>query len=265
MPAHPFYSIKAKADERHAEILIYDEIASGPWADMLGLVSAKTFVRDLQALDVDTITLRINSPGGDVFDGVAIYNTLRDHDARVTVKVDGLAASIASVIMLAGDERIIGDGAQVMIHEPWTMALGESKDLRKTAELLDGIRDSILDVYEARTGTSRAVFADAMAEETWYSAAEAIDAGFATAVEGDESEAVAAIARFDERVAARMHYRHVPERVAAALRTPIASLPEPPTEPAETAPADSSAAVTVPNDMDSDAHSRRVRELLTAR
>jgi ATP-dependent protease ClpP protease subunit len=265
-----WYTIRnAATDDRHAEILIYDEIAGGPWAEFLGLVSAKQFVKDLQALDVDRITLRVNSPGGDVYDGVAIFNALVDHPAKVTVKVDGLAASIASVIMLAGDERMIGTGAEVMVHNPWTFAMGEAADLRKTAQRLEEIRESILDVYEQRTTMSRDDAAQFMDEETWFRASDALEHGFATALEDEPEEAaVKNIARFDERVAARMQFRHVPERVAAALRTPLAPLPADgpaPTTPDVVVPADSSAGVTVPNDMDSDAHTRRVRELLTAR
>jgi ATP-dependent Clp protease protease subunit len=270
MAAHKrsFYNIK-QSDERHAEILIYDEIAGGPWAEMLGLVSAKQFVRDLQELDVDTITLRLNSPGGDVYDGVAIFNALVDHPAKVRVKVDGLAASIASIIMLAGDERIVGMGAEVMVHNPWTFAMGESDDLRKTADRLDEIRESILDVYEQRTTMSREDAASFMDDETWFRAGDALEHGFATVVEEQPEEAaVRNIARFDERVAARMKFRHVPERVAAALRAGDEDEqpdPEPAAPVADPVPADSSATPTVPNDMDSDAHNRRVRELLTAR
>lgn len=258
-----FYNIAAQDDERHAEILIYDEIASGCIADVLGLVSAKTFVRELQALDVDTITLRINSPGGDVFDGVSIYNALVDHPAKVTVKVDGLAASIASVIMLAGDERHVGTGAMVMIHNPWCMTMGESKEMRKTAQLLDDIRDSILDVYEERTGTSRDELAAAMGDETWYSAKDALAIGFATVVDEEpEDKAVQNIARFDERVAARHRFEHVPDRVAAAFRAPVSA---PVGEPDANERAVSSSAHTVSSDMDSEAHTEWLRMILTAR
>lgn len=266
MPATPWYTIRnaAASDERHAEILIYDEIAGGPWAEMFGLVSAKQFVRDLQALDVDSITLRVNSPGGDVYDGVAIFNALVDHPAKVTVKVDGLAASIASVIMLAGDERHIGTGAEVMIHNPWTFAMGEADDLRKTAGRLEEIRESILDVYEQRTTMSRAVAAAFMDDEKWFGASAALEAGFATQVDAEpEADAVRNIARFDERVAARMQFRHVPDRVAAALRAPAAEAPA--VEPIEASPAVSSQGVIVPSDMDSDEHTLAVRRLLTAR
>lgn len=261
MPApNSFYSITAKADSSHAEILIYDEI--GPanfWADT---VDAKSFVKELQALDVETITLRINSPGGDVFDGVAIYNALVDHPAAVKVKVDGLAASIASVIMLAGDERHVGTGAQVMIHDPWTFAMGEAADLRKTADLLDSIRETILDIYEERTSMSRDDLATQMSAESWYAGAAAVEAGFATVVDDEpEAKAVKAIAKFDERVAARLHFEHVPERVAAALRTPPAEIDQ----PVEASAAASSTVTTVSTDDGSDEHAVRVRELLTAR
>ena len=258
-----FYSIKAKAEERHAEILIYDEI--GPANFWVDTVDAKSLVKDLQELDVDTIDIRLNSPGGDVFDGVAIYNALRDHPAKVRVKVDGFAASIASVIMLAGDERVIGQGAQVMIHDPWGFSMGGAADMRKYADLLDGIRESIVDIYTDRTGMDRETLTAAMANETWYGADAALEAGFATGVSGGtEDAAIKAVAKFDERVAAR--FQHVPERIAAALRlspdevAPALELTF--SDPSATSSADSSPAAIVASDIDPE-HEKRVRELLT--
>lgn len=159
------------------------------------------------------IELRINSGGGDVFDGQAIFSLLKDHKARtgskITVVVDALAASIASVIAMAGDEVLMSSNALMMIHNPWTpQATGESKDLRDTADVLDKVRETILTVYEGRTGIDREMLGDMMDEETWLSAAEAISFGFADAVIEPSEAPVASIKAFN--------YVNAPEWVVAA-------------------------------------------------
>lgn len=176
--AHNF-SIKNVSDS-HAEVSIYSSIGANWWDDS---VDAATFKKEVDALDVDNITLRLNSPGGDVFDGVAIYNTLREHKARILVKVDALAASIASIIMLAGDEIEMAENAQVMIHNPMICTCGESEDLRKSAELMDKIKsDVLIKTYTSRTNLTEEQAADLMDAETWFSAAEAMEHGFITSV-----------------------------------------------------------------------------------
>lgn len=173
-----WYRIQNKAGEK-AELYIYDEI--GYWGD-----SAKTLVDDLRNVDSDTLDVHLNSPGGDIFDGLAIYQALKDHKATVTVHVDGLAASIASVIAMAGDKIVMAPKASMMIHDGWTMAVGSAGDLRKTADLLDKQSGLIASVYADRSGQPADFWRAAMLEETWYTADEALAAGLVDEVEGKE-------------------------------------------------------------------------------
>lgn len=157
-----------------AEVLLYEDI--GGWFG----ISADQFIREVKSLkDVSNINLRINSNGGNVFDGVAIYNYLKSHKARVEVDVDGIAASIASVIAMAGDEVRIADNAWMMIHDPWMTTGGTSADLRKAADVMDGVRDTLLDTYMVRATASRDDVSKMMAEETWLNAAGAVQVGLA--------------------------------------------------------------------------------------
>lgn len=157
-----------------AEVMIYDEI--GYWG-----VTADDFARELKAVDATEITLRINSPGGDVFDGVAIHNAVRNHPATVNVIVDGLAASAASFIAMAGDHITMGRGTQMMIHEARGLCIGEAKDMRALADNLDRIGDTIAGFYAERAGGEIAQWREAMRAETWYTGEEAVNAGLANA------------------------------------------------------------------------------------
>jgi len=142
-------------------------------------ITAKSVKEQLDAMgDVDAITVRVNSPGGDVFDGLAIFNLLKEHTAKITVKIDGLAASSASIIAMAGDEIVMGVGTQLMIHNPWTFALGEAKDLRKTADTLEEVKAGLIEVYQARVESDEAALSDWMDEEKWMRSEEAIELGF---------------------------------------------------------------------------------------
>ena len=134
-------------------------------------------------LDGD-ITVRIDSPGGDVFAGFAIYNLLAQHDGKVTVYVDGAAASAASIIAMAGDDVYLPETSVIMIHDPWTMAVGDSTNMKKTAELLDTIKDAIIPAYTAKTGLDAEQISDMMSEETWLTGAQAAEMGFGTLIEG---------------------------------------------------------------------------------
>lgn len=187
------FSMK-KADDS-AEILIYEDIGEG-W---YGGITAKQFTADLKALgDVSTINVRVNSPGGDVFDGVAIYNQLLQHKATVNVFIDGLAASIASVIAMAGNTITIAENAMVMVHNPWSFAMGEAKDFRKMADTLDQIRGAILTTYTNKTGLSEADVIALLDAETWMDAKTAKEKGFATAISSaSTSSDASAQARFD--------------------------------------------------------------------
>lgn len=178
---------QAKAKGKRGEIYVYEAIGEG-W---YGGITATAFAAALAELkDVSALDIYINSPGGSVFDGVAIYNQIRRWSGgERIVHIDGIAASIASVIAMAGDEIRIAANAQIMIHEPWGMAVGTAADLRKTAEALDGTHVSILDTYVARTGGNRKDIDKLMRAETWMLADEAVERGFATSkVEEKQAE-----------------------------------------------------------------------------
>jgi ATP-dependent Clp protease protease subunit len=194
------YSLKAKGDSS-AEIYIYEDVGADWW----GGVSASQFAKDLKALGkVDTIDVRINSAGGDVFEGLAIYRQLVDNDARIVVHIDGWAASIASVIAMAGDEIRISQAAMVMIHDAWGVSIGNAADMRKMADLLDTTSGQITSIYSARTKQGRGQLREWMQEETWFTAEEAKEAGFADEI--DENLKVAA--RFDP---ARHKFKNTPK------------------------------------------------------
>lgn len=185
------FKIENKTATR-AEITIYGSIGEDFWGDS---ISAKSFNEKLGeiASSVNQIDVRLNSGGGDVFDGIVIYNRLKQHKAKVTVYIDGLAASIASVIALAGDEVIIGEGALMMIHKPWTWAAGNSADLEETIDRLNDVEEQILGIYQRNTNLDRAELRKMVAEETWLDATQALENGFATKkMDDDESIDMAA-------------------------------------------------------------------------
>lgn len=159
-----------------AQVNIYAEIGG------FG-VTADAFTRDLQALDVAEIDLRLNSPGGDVFDGIAIHNAIKNHPAQVHVHVDGVAASIASVIAMAGDKVTMARGAQMMIHEGHTVAVGNAADMAKVVDVLNRTSDTIASFYAERAGGSKEQWRERMRAETWYTADEAVQAGLADEVQ----------------------------------------------------------------------------------
>lgn len=162
------------------EIYLYGVIGDSFFSDG---VTAKQFSADLKELgDVSALDIRINSEGGDVFQGRSIYNLLNEHKAKITVHVDGWAASIASLIAMAGDEIIMGDGAYMMIHNPWGYAVGESGEMRRVADLLDSIAGTMIDTYAARTGSSRDDIKKWMDAETTMTAEESVERGFADSV-----------------------------------------------------------------------------------
>lgn len=163
------------------EILLYEQIGEDFWSG--GGVSAKRFTDELKAAgDVSEINLRINSPGGVVFDGLTIYNALKDHPAKVVVDIDGIAASIASVIAMAGDEIRIAESAMVMIHDAQGLALGNHKEMEAMRDLLAKWDGQIAGVYAARTGRRVDTFRKLMDAETWFTAAEAKENGLADVV-----------------------------------------------------------------------------------
>jgi ATP-dependent Clp protease protease subunit len=195
------------------EILIYDDIGESWFSEG---VTAKSVKAQLDAMkDEKQITVRINSPGGDVFDGFAIYNLLAQHPAEITVKVDGMAASAASVIAMAGDKIEMAANAMLMIHNPWTMAMGDAESLGKTITLLDQIKGSILTTYATKASLSEEELSGLMDAETWFDAQGAIDAGLATAIVGKAEKAKA-------KNTAKPWIRNAPQEPTA---------PEPPVAP----------------------------------
>jgi ATP-dependent Clp endopeptidase proteolytic subunit ClpP len=219
-------------EKRTASVFIYDVIGD-PWDG----TTAKKFQRDLAALgELDRIDIFINSPGGSVFDGITIHNVLARNRARKVVVVDGLAASIASFVAMAGDEIRMAENAMMMIHDPWAIAIGGPADMRKMADTLDEIRDSMLATYARRTGMDADAVAALMRDETWMGAAEAVEMGFAD--EAVEPVDAAALARFDLSA-----FTNVPECLVAAGASPAS-----PTSSAPAAPPPAAAENSVPAD-----------------
>lgn len=188
-------------DDHRAVMRIYDPIDN--WGEWFGL-SAKEFGQALDQLPdtVDEIELHINSPGGEVHEGLAILNQLRQHKASVTVVVDGIAASAASFIAMGADKVLMAPNAELMIHTAWTLALGDSDDLRKAADDLGRINTNLARIYQGKAGGEVADWLEAMRIETWYSDEEAVAAGLADAILRDETPEAAqdAAASFNLRV-----------------------------------------------------------------
>ena len=186
------YRVENKADE--TTVYIYDEISF--WG-----VDAAVFVKDFNKIESKTINLRVNSPGGSVFDGTAIFNAIKQHPSKTIAHVDGLAASIASVIVMAADEVIMAENAFLMIHEPWSMVVGGSEDMRKEADLLDKVRGTIAKTYTDKSGKEEKEVFDLMEAETWFTAQEAYDEGFVDTIAEDSKEKATA---FDLSVFAKV-------------------------------------------------------------
>jgi ATP-dependent Clp endopeptidase proteolytic subunit ClpP len=190
-----FYALEKTADNE-TTVTLYDEIGA------FG-AGSKEFLADLGKLSGQHIHLRINSPGGSVIEGTAIYNALRRHEGGLTVHIDAMAASMASVIAMAGAPVFMADNALLMIHNPWTVSMGESKDLRKEADLLDKLKVNLRNAYVRKTGMDAEEIAQMMDEETWLDAVEAVALGFADAIEEGVAAAATATpemlrARFDK-------------------------------------------------------------------
>lgn len=186
------FEVVAKADDREAEVYLYDHIVSSEEeADWWGGVAPGPFVKAIKELDVDVIHLRINSPGGSVFAARAMEQALREHSAKVIVHIDGIAASAATFIAMAGDEVIMAKGAMFMIHKAWTVMWGNADDIRKEADLLDKIDGTLAETYADKTGKEVELIASWMADETWFTSSEALEHGFATSIAETEAKASA--------------------------------------------------------------------------
>lgn len=216
----------AADDEGTAVLRLYDPVDS--WGEDWG-VSAKEFADALDGLPEGTarIRLHINSPGGEVFEAVTILNMLRRHPAAVTTVVDGLAASAASVIAMAGDEVVMARNSELMIHDAWGICIGNAEAMRGIAATLDHLSDNLASAYQGKAGGTVADWRAAMLAETWYGAEEAVAAGLADRVEAAPAEPAGAAARWD-----LSGYRY-PGRAAA----PAPRAPEPRTGPVAPVPA----------------------------
>lgn len=186
------YTIVAADDS--AEILLYDVIGKDWWTGEG--TTAKQFAADIKPLKGKKLTVRINSPGGNVTDGTAIYNALKRHTGGVDVYIDGLAASMASVIAMAGETVTMSEGSLMMIHNPHSSVRGDEHDMRKAADVLSKHKASLLQAYTTKTGKDADEISSLMDEETWMTANEAYDLGFADAV--TEEEPVMALWTSDE-------------------------------------------------------------------
>lgn len=196
-----WFEMKAAASgEKHTEVMIFDEI--GLWG-----VTAKDFATALKAIPEDhAITVRINSPGGSVFDGYAIFNALKSRAASVTTKVEGLAASMASIVALAGSKVTAAANSMFMIHNPWSGVAGDSEDLRKTADLLDKLTSQLVGIYAGKTKLPEDQVRAAMDAETWFTAAEAKEWGLVDEI----TDEIPAVASFDVS-----RFRNAPQALAA--------------------------------------------------
>tara|TARA_R110000744_G_scaffold231504_2_gene349685 strand:+ start:272 stop:910 length:639 start_codon:yes stop_codon:yes gene_type:complete len=180
-----WYNIQNKADNS-ADVYIFNEI--GTYG-----ITAQDFISDIKDLKDTPINLHVNSIGGDVFDGMAIYNVIKRREARTTVYIEGIAASIATIIALGADEVIMAENSLFMIHNAWGGAMGEAKDMRKTADTLEKISSELTDIYMKKTGLSYEALAEMMDEETWLNAQEAYDYGFIDTI----SDSIKVAAKYD--------------------------------------------------------------------
>jgi ATP-dependent Clp protease protease subunit len=181
-----------KSATNAGELFIYDDIGSSFFSEGVTAESVVEKVKSLGA--IDTLNVRINSQGGEVFEGLSIYNYLVQHPARVTVDIDGAALSIASIIAMAGDEVRIAKNAMMMIHEPHTGVRGSAKEMRAMADRLDKVHDSLALTYSDRRKIDIDTVSRAMAQETWYTAAEAAQFGLVDVV----TSSVEVVANLDE-------------------------------------------------------------------
>lgn len=177
--------VKNEGDSQERTLFLNGEISDETWYG--DEVTPQLFKDELNA-GKGNITVWINSPGGDVFAAAQIYNMLRDYKGAVTVKIDGLAASAASVIAMAGDEVLVSPVAMMMIHNPATIAMGNAKEMERAIGMLNEVKESILNAYETKTGLNRVKLSHMMDEETWFNAKKAVELGFADKILFSDTE-----------------------------------------------------------------------------
>lgn len=226
--------VTASTNGSVATLRIYDVIDS--WGDVWG-ISAKEVAEALDALgpNVREIDLRLNSPGGEATEGVAILNVLRAHPARVVATVDGLAASAASFLACGADETIMARNSQVMIHDAWGLVIGNADDMRHYAGVLDKLSDNIASIYAAKASGTVEQWRTAMRAESWYNADEAVTAGLADRVL--DAEAPPAQDRFDLTVFAHAGREAAPDPLVPARDEKSENAPEPAADQAAKVPA----------------------------
>lgn len=196
-----YYSLVTNTDQSTADLYIFGDITSGlstafdeAWGWDTGDVSGLSIVKELRDVSADTINVHINSMGGLTAEGLAIYNTLKNHSAKIVTMVDGFACSAASLIFMAGDERIMGDASLLMIHNAWMTAQGNAHQLRATAEELDKISEAAANAYASKINISReeldALLDGAEHDGTWISPEEAVEMGFATSIDKTSADGI---------------------------------------------------------------------------
>lgn len=173
--------------ENSADLYIFGDICKYAWRE-LGEESATTIVNQLKALDAKSINVHINSYGGDVSEGLAIYNVLREHPAQITTICDGFACSAASVVFMAGDKRIMSPASLLMIHNAWTIAMGNASALRKTADDIETITQASVEAYKRGAKISEEEIKALMDAETWILPSDAVAWGFATDIDDDDED-----------------------------------------------------------------------------
>lgn len=206
----PFFRASVK-DTGVLEMMIYEDIG----ADWFGEgVTAKTVKQQIDDAGVySSITVRINSPGGDAFEGIAIYNILKSQPRPVNVIVDGMAASAASIIAMAGDTIVMGGNAMMMIHNGRALCMGEASDMRKMADILDKVSSSIRQTYIDKTGKTDDDIKSMMDAETWLSAAECVEGGFATSIAPKNDKRAEAALNMARNFKALKQFANVPENL----------------------------------------------------
>lgn len=212
-----YYALETKENE--ADITIFGDITSWPWLN--SDVSAYMLSKQINELDVDTINVHISSYGGEVAEGLAIYNSLKQHKASVKTYCDGFACSIASVIFMAGDERVMSNASLLMIHNPWTYTEGNAQELRKTADDLDKMSQASVNAYLEYVNLEENEVKKLLNDETWLTPQEALNYGFATAVTGAQQQA-----KYSQSVRDNLIKTILAKQTAAVPQIPPENLPE---------------------------------------
>jgi ATP-dependent Clp protease protease subunit len=174
-------------NDTSADLYIFGDICAWAWPE-LGEQSGVTIVNQLKELDVDTINVHINSYGGDVSEGLAIYNVLREHKAQIVTICDGFACSAASVVFMAGDRRVMQPASLLMIHNAWTVAMGNAAQLRKTADDIETITQASVEAYKKVATISEEEIKALMDAETWILPKDAVEYGFATEIDDEDED-----------------------------------------------------------------------------